>query len=114
MKTIELEIQQRLEHRELGPVRIQWADGIIDAGVVVYCPHSEEGERHVALVPDSSCDDHVVCPQGHDIYLTHVEDKLTAYAEPPEGFSPPKLIRVWQSDVGKWPQVTHVREDTSE
>jgi len=113
MKTIELEIHQRLEKHELGPVRIQWADGIIDAGVVVDCPHSEAGEPHVALVPDSTFDDHVVCPQGHDIYLTHVEEKLTAHAQPPEGFSPPKIIREWQSDIGNWLMVTHVQEENS-
>lgn len=102
MKLIEQEIQDRLEHRELGPVRIQWVDGVIDGGLIVECPLSDPSDPHAALVPNSAFDEQVVCPQGHEIYLSHEGEKLLVLAEAPEGFSAPVLIAERKVEFNHW------------
>jgi len=94
MNTIELEIQQRLENHELGPIRIQWADGIIDAGIVIDCPHSNSDHPHTALVPEGVFDEEVVCPQNHHIFISHREREVYYDPQAPDGFRPIQTRRI--------------------
>lgn len=103
MGPIESEIQRRLQHGELRPIRELWADGVINYGVVVECPHSVSNEPHFALIPESALDHQSQCPEGHDIFSGWREAELVISAQAPEDFSPPRTIRSWTSDVGKWP-----------
>ena len=102
MASIEQEIQRRIVKGELGSVREQWADGIVSHGTIVECPHSEPATEHFALVPETAFDDQVVCPEGHDIYLTQREGGLQITAEEPEDFSPPVILSEREIEFTLW------------